>query len=135
MDLDVSSNLKHDCSERHFGFDINILRHLKMAGCLGFHWAATNVETGLRAFNENFVRGPSLLARTALWIPRDLSNLMARSVFGEYWRVHVILSCVLDSGISPEFTHKWKNTISWSYKFVIYIRVYTPPPIISSVTS
>ena len=65
-----------------------------------------------------------LAARSALWTPRDLSNLMARSAFGEYWHVHVILSFVLDSGISPEFTHKWKSTISWSYKFVIYIRVY-----------
>ena len=50
MDLDVSSNLKHDCFERHFGF----------------HWAATHVETGLDAFNENLARGPSLLAR---WRP------------------------------------------------------------------
>ena len=40
-----------------------------------------------------------------------LSNLMAGSVFGEYWRVHVILF-VLDSVISPEFTHKWNYMLA-----------------------
>ena len=35
--------------------------------------------------------GRLLPARSALWIPRDLSNLMARPEFGEFWRIHVIL--------------------------------------------
>ena len=103
-----------------------------MGGCLGFHWAATYVETGLDAFNENIAREPSLPAR---WRPAafrhfaveaagcavralDTSrfvNYGVRSAFGEYWRVHVNLSFVLDSGISPEFTHKWKNAIFHSH--------------------
>ena len=109
-----------------------------MAGCLGFQWAATYVETGLDAFNENIARNPGcslggsqplsgilpwrlLAARSARLTPRDLSNLMARSAFGEYWRVHVILSFVLDSGISPEFTHKWKNAIFHSHTSLLFI--------------
>jgi hypothetical protein len=56
--------------------------------------------------------GRLLPARSALWTPGDLSNLMARSVFGEYWRIHVIPLCVLDSGISPEFTHNGESIIS-----------------------
>ena len=94
-----------------------------MAACLRFGWAATFVETGLDAFNENTGWAPVptdgsarllsgilpwrlLAARSALWTPRGLSNVRGRSAFGEYWHGHVILSFVFDSGTSPEFTHK-----------------------------
>ena len=82
-----------------------------MAACLGFGWAATFVESGLGAFNENTARGPSSDRRqrqtafrhsavaagaaagsgvSALDTPR-FDKLMARQEFGEFWRIHVIL--------------------------------------------
>ena len=94
-----------------------------MAACLGFRWAATFVETGLAAFNESTAREPSFDRRQrpaafrhsaveaagcavrALDTSRFV-NYGARSAFGEYWRVPVCLSFVLDSGRSPEFTLK-----------------------------
>jgi hypothetical protein len=43
-----------------------------VAGCLGFHWAATFVETWLDAFNENIAWEPSFPAR---WRPAAFRHL------------------------------------------------------------
>ena len=58
--LDVSGNLEHVCSKRHFVYILSLVffRLLKAAGSLGFHWAATFVESGLGAFIEKAPGSP-----------------------------------------------------------------------------